>query len=502
MLISHVGGSHALWFCLTVVLSLLPALVHGQATKTASISSATAALNSLRPASARAFCTSYIGGQPVTVVSARTTGVFTSNVVTTSTVTLATETPRRSVTVSGTTTETTTTTWTRATQYPETEDVYTTATVTLIDPAFTAEEAGQTTSAPSITRTQTQIVYSTAPVNNQRKRQAAASPSVPPALSKFAGTILSSACSTYLGTSTSSVIFSFWTSTTVVPTSTRVVTSTAPPVTETRWTTTTRRALVTTTAQATATRVNVDSATAQEYSGTTTTTNPAVTTTAFYDGTTTVTTSTTSTIYTPAPCLPTIFPSGGTGNTQSMWVGAGVDDSAFNIDLPFEMQMFGTRARQLYVTSNSIVGLVPGSWTGDYRNGPLPAGSFNAAIFAFWDDLAISGQPWQGIWWQFTSTGIVIEFIQTHLSARGQFYHYSINYDTRRPGVFTIRYYSMDQGFADATIGAQAGGGGTVIPYTKGPDSTNRRIIEFDTLANSVIDVEFNGRCTPNYGWL
>lgn len=88
--------------------------------------------------------------------------------------------------------------------------------------------------------------------------------------------------------------------------------------------------------------------------------------------------------------------------------------------------------------------------------------------------------------------------------------------------------------YADATIGAQAGsysqllpvahsgfsvlltlpaspclarlspsgGGGTVIPYTKGPDSTNKRIIEFDTLANSVIDVEFNGRCTPNYGWL
>ena len=46
------------------------------------------------------------------------------------------------------------------------------------------------------------------------------------------------------------------------------------------------------------------------------------------------------------------------------------------------------------------------------------------------------------------------------------------------------------------------GSGSVVIPYTKGPDSTNKRIIEFDTLANSVIDVEFNGRCTPNYGWL
>lgn len=32
---------------------------------------------------------------------------------------------------------------------------------------------------------------------------------------------------------------------------------------------------------------------------------------------------------------------------------------------------------------------------------------------AFWDDLAISGQPWQGIWWQFTSTGIVVGVART-----------------------------------------------------------------------------------------
>ena len=109
-----------------------------------------------------------------------------------------------------------------------------------------------------------------------------------------------------------------------------------------------------------------------------------------------------STIYTPAPCLPTIFPSGGNGNTQSQFTGRFVDDEYFNIDLPFEMQMFGTRARQLYVTSNSvrarfmhehagyrmlivtslqIVGLVVGQAPQAYSNSALPSYAFNAAIF-------------------------------------------------------------------------------------------------------------------------
>lgn len=47
----------------------------------------------------------------------------------------------------------------------------------------------------------------------------------------------------------------------------------------TLWSTTTRKALVTTTAAHTATRVLVETQTAQEYSGSVTTTNPALTTT-------------------------------------------------------------------------------------------------------------------------------------------------------------------------------------------------------------------------------
>lgn len=59
----------------------------------------------------------------------------------------------------------------------------------------------------------------------------------------------------------------------------------------TRVVTTTRLALVTTTAQVTATRVNVDSETVTQYSGTVTTINPDYATTELGPGTTTVTTS-------------------------------------------------------------------------------------------------------------------------------------------------------------------------------------------------------------------
>lgn len=272
-------GSVAQW-CL--LLSLLPALVLAQASKTSQISSATVALNSLRPASARALCTSYIGSKPTTVVTVRETGISTVNVVATSTTILPTGEPRSSVTVVRTTTDTKTTTWVRGTMYPDTTDVYTTQTVTLVEPEWTQELPGTTTTRPSNTATVTS--YYTLP--DMRRRQAV---SVPPALTTFPASIISSACSTYLGTSTQYFTHSFYSGTTSATVSTKWVTSSPPAVTSTRMVTTTRLALVTSTAQATATRVSVDTDTAMQYSGTVTTVNPDLLTTVLGPGTTTVT---------------------------------------------------------------------------------------------------------------------------------------------------------------------------------------------------------------------
>ena len=56
---------------------------------------------------------------------------------------------------------------------------------------------------------------------------------------------------------------------------------------------------------------------------------------------------------------------------------------------------------------------------------------------AFWDDLAMANQPWQGVWWQFTSTGIVVG--HRARSGRGSYTQHHINsatipYDSRLNG--------------------------------------------------------------------
>ena len=70
MLSIHSGSSSAFWCYLAALLSLLPALAYGQASKTSQISSATKALSTLGSATASPFCTSYIGRKPVVRVHA------------------------------------------------------------------------------------------------------------------------------------------------------------------------------------------------------------------------------------------------------------------------------------------------------------------------------------------------------------------------------------------------------------------------------------------------
>ena len=38
--------------------------------------------------------------------------------------------------------------------------------------------------------------------------------------------------------------------------------------------------------------------------------------------------------------------------------------------------------------------------------------------------------------------------------------------------------------------------------YTGDPNLVAGRVIEFDTLANSIVEGTFNGKCSANYGWL
>lgn len=109
------------------------------------------------------------------------------------------------------------------------------------------------------------------------------------------------------------------------------------------------------------------------------------------------------------------------------------------------------------------------------------------SAFPFWDDTYIyAGQP-QGIYYQYDNglfanissssgvsasgsgsseatqlqpTNVTFEYYLSHCCGSGDggnenYYHYTVFYDSLRPGVFTYRYYQISEDGASATVGIQ-----------------------------------------------
>ena len=97
--------------------------------------------------------------------------------------------------------------------------------------ALVVTESGGSAAAdevPCLLQSNTATVTSYYTLPDMRRRQAG---SFPTALTKFPASIISSACSTYLGTSTQYFTHSFYSGTTSATVSTKWVTSSPPPVT-------------------------------------------------------------------------------------------------------------------------------------------------------------------------------------------------------------------------------------------------------------------------------
>ncbi|KAG9858513.1 carbohydrate-binding module family 43 protein, partial [Aureobasidium melanogenum] len=133
------------------------------------------------------------------------------------------------------------------------------------------------------------------------------------------------------------------------------------------------------------------------------------------------------------------------------------DDSYCEIDLPFQVTMYGGSSNATFPSTNGLLTLVSGTTDYDSTPGlPNPYIPLYAAA-PFFDDLFKSGSDLdQGIFYSYTATAVTYEY-RLIRAGTTETYHFTVSYDSTNPGVFVYRYYDIgqDQGSASAAIGIQ-----------------------------------------------
>ncbi|KAI5198570.1 hypothetical protein E4T39_06658 [Aureobasidium subglaciale] len=139
------------------------------------------------------------------------------------------------------------------------------------------------------------------------------------------------------------------------------------------------------------------------------------------------------------------------------------DDSYCEIDLPFEMKIYSGTSAKSFPSTNGLLTLIDSSTTYDNAGGlPNPYIPIYAAA-PFFDDLIKFGENNDaGIFYQTTSTSVTYEY---RLARAGTYetYHFTVSYDSTKPGIFVYRYYDIggEQGSSSAAIGIQGSTDGT-----------------------------------------
>ncbi|KAJ7158029.1 hypothetical protein C8R43DRAFT_1234444 [Mycena crocata] len=173
-----------------------------------------------------------------------------------------------------------------------------------------------------------------------------------------------------------------------------------------------------------------------------------------------------------------------------------IDDQYKQIDLPFWVQMYDENSRTVFVSTNGVYSLLAG--TTAYRNSKLPVGSdFPVySVLPFWDDTFIYAGTQQRIYYSIINGNrIIVEFLLSQYGAATEYYHYTVDYSTDTPSVFVVKYYSVSDSGASATVGAQGMCHGKQIfmQYSfNQPVITPGLMLTIDTIANTVTPGHFN----------
>ena len=129
------------------------------------------------------------------------------------------------------------------------------------------------------------------------------------------------------------------------------------------------------------------------------------------------------------------------------------------------MQMYAQTNTRTYASTNGYLSLGYGS--SQYAASELPVDYLpNNTVAVFLDDLYLyrAVEPEQGIFYQFNEDQTAVTY-EYYLSLAGQLshaYHFTVAYDSARPGVFTYEYFQTG-GPADNGVYAAVGTQGSKL---------------------------------------
>ncbi|MCJ1337166.1 hypothetical protein MMC09_002446 [Bachmanniomyces sp. S44760] len=196
------------------------------------------------------------------------------------------------------------------------------------------------------------------------------------------------------------------------------------------------------------------------------------------------------------------------------------DDYSFQLNLPFQVQLYTEIDNILTITTNGIltIGDLDGGDDSNINNPPPTQQLYSFELYAgtacmWWEDLAVNPGLDQGIYYQIDGDNTLsIEFIETVSGdTTGTLFHWIAQYKTTSPGLFDIYYFSDGDTGTDATVGIQGDdndGNPEAVEYISG--LTNGLYsglqLSFDTLpsdttAGTYLATQFNTSCYPPGTW-
>ncbi|MCJ1256218.1 hypothetical protein MMC24_004039 [Lignoscripta atroalba] len=163
------------------------------------------------------------------------------------------------------------------------------------------------------------------------------------------------------------------------------------------------------------------------------------------------------------------------------------DDETFNITLPFPMMIFDEVATVICVSTNGVLGLLPGVDNClSCKNEALPSNRYpETSVFAFWDDLRVVADLGHGIYYEIVATEdtalLEVEFILGTHRTPDELYHFRLTYAVQNPYVVDVQYYNISNSGAGATVGVQGPRGQTMVWSFNEPKIESGMRLRMDT---------------------
>ncbi|KAL4946455.1 hypothetical protein BDV06DRAFT_218385 [Aspergillus oleicola] len=141
-----------------------------------------------------------------------------------------------------------------------------------------------------------------------------------------------------------------------------------------------------------------------------------------------------------------------------------IDDQSFTLDVPFPITLYDHSSSTLQINDNGMICLdtPPTASIASVRTGQnLPYRDSMApyTLFPLWKDLKITAGKPHGIYYDVEgeegNRELTIEFYVTRYNMEDQYFHFLVVFEESRPGVVTYRYYDVQDGGAEGTVGVQ-----------------------------------------------